>query len=169
MAAIFVIVFFARVAAAIVLDKLSRRRLSPKITLPSYSAASVKNEGPKVREVSASAELDTAYVTAFAEFGSYVARSLYVRCVQEIYIDFFIKHINVLCCTPDPNWWPCTSDLLQILEACIGSSNIVDVGWVSEKLKTTNIMPMSISNPALSRMKHEVLTRHLSEQRTAGY
>lgn len=76
MAAIFVIVFFARVAAAIIWDRLSRRRLSPKITLPSYSAASVKNGGPKVRDIGASAELDTAYVTAFAEFGSYVPRSL---------------------------------------------------------------------------------------------
>lgn len=69
-------VLFARVAAAIVLDRLSRRRLSPRITLPSYSAARVNNGGPKDREVGASSALDTVYVTALSESGSYVARSL---------------------------------------------------------------------------------------------
>lgn len=56
--------------------KLSRRRLSPRITLPAYSAASVINEGPKVKDVGASAELDTVYVTALVAAESYVARSL---------------------------------------------------------------------------------------------
>jgi hypothetical protein len=75
-AAIFFMVLFASLAAATVLERLSRRRLSPRITLPSYSAASVKNAGPKVREVGASAELETVYVTALVDAGSYVARSL---------------------------------------------------------------------------------------------
>jgi hypothetical protein len=60
-----------------VFDRLSRRRLRPRITVPSYSDAKVKNGGPKVREVGASSESDTVYVTALVESGSYVARSLW--------------------------------------------------------------------------------------------